>query len=175
MLFRYLINKISFTVQLEDKSRSSIKEAGMHIFEGIKIKGVDKDGQEKEFSLSELGEKIVLYFYPKDNTPVCTQEAKNFRDKLNALSQKATVIGVSPDSVESHKNFRMNHDINFPLLSDPDNKLAHMLGISREKQEHGHKYMSLDRSTFIVKNGLITKAWRNVNVDGHVDDVINSL
>lgn len=147
----------------------------MHVFEGIKVKGVDKDGQEKEFSLSELGEKIVLYFYPKDNTPICTQEAKDFRDKLNRLAQNATLIGVSPDDLESHKNFLKENHLNFPLLADTENKLAKRLGVDREKIEHGKKYMSVDRSTFIIKNGLITKAWKNVNIDGHVDEVIKSL
>jgi thioredoxin-dependent peroxiredoxin len=147
----------------------------MHVLDGINIKGVDKDGKEKIFSLSELGEKIVLYFYPKDNTPYCTQEAKDFRDKLNKLSQKAALIGVSPDSVESHKQFLKKNSLNFPLISDPENQLAKRLGVNREKIEQGKKYMSVDRSTFIIKNGLISKAWKNVNVPGHVDEVIQSL
>lgn len=147
----------------------------MHVFEGIKIKGVDKNGEEKEFSLSELGEKIVLYFYPKDNTSGCTQEARDFRDKLNKLSKDATVVGISPDSIESHKKFLQENSLNFPLLSDPENKLAQRLGVGREKIENGRKYMSVDRSTFIIKNGLIAKAWRDVKVPGHVDDVIKSL
>lgn len=147
----------------------------MHVFDGINIKGVDKDGNEKTFSLAELGEKIVLYFYPKDNTPICTQEAKDFRDKLNKLSKNATVIGISPDDLESHKKFLKENQLNFPLLSDPENQLAKRLGVNREKIEHGKKYMSVDRSTFIIKNGLITKAWKNVNLEGHVDEVIKSL
>lgn len=147
----------------------------MHVLEGIKIKGVDKNGNEKEFSLAELGEKIVLYFYPKDNTPGCTLEAREFRDKLNKLAGKATVIGISPDSIESHKQFLQENALNFPLLSDPDNNLATRLGVGKEKIENGKKYMSVDRSTFIIKNGLIAKAWKNVQVPGHVDDVINSL
>lgn len=147
----------------------------MHVFDGINIKGVDKDGNEKTFSLAELGEKIVLYFYPKDNTPICTQEAKDFRDKLNKLSKNATLIGISPDDLESHKKFLKENQLNFPLLSDPENQLAKRLGVNREKIEHGKKYMSVDRSTFIIKNGLITKAWKNVDITGHVDEVIKSL
>lgn len=147
----------------------------MHVFEGIKIKGIDKNGNEKEFSLSELGEKIVLYFYPKDNTPGCTLEAREFRDKLNKLASKATVVGISPDSIESHKKFLQENSLNFPLLSDPENKLAQRLGVGKEKIENGKKYMSVDRSTFIIKDGLIAKAWKNVKVPGHVDDVIESL
>lgn len=147
----------------------------MHVFEGIKIKGVDKNGEEKEFSLSELGEKIVLYFYPKDNTPGCTKEACDFRDKLNKMHPNATIVGISPDSIESHKKFFHENSLNFPLLSDPENKLAQRLGVGREKIEHGKKYMSVDRSTFIIKDGLIAKAWKNVKVDGHAKDVIESL
>lgn len=145
----------------------------MHVFQGIKLKGIDADGNEKEFSLSELGEKIVLYFYPKDNTPVCTQEAINFRDKISKLNDKATIIGISSDNIESHKNFRQNNYINFPLLSDPENKLAKMFGVLKGRPEEGKT--EVERSTFIIKNGLISKAWKNVNVDGHVDDVIQSL
>jgi len=147
----------------------------MDIFGGIKVKGIDKNGEEKEFSFSELGEKIVLYFYPKDNTPGCTKEARDFRDKLNKSNPNATIVGISPDSIESHKKFLKENSLNFPLLSDPDNKLAQRLGVGREKINQGKKYMSVDRSTFIIKNGLITKAWKNVHVDGHAEDVIKSL
>ncbi len=147
----------------------------MNVFGDIKLKGIDAKGEEKEFSLSDLSKKLVLYFYPKDKTPGCTQEARDFRDKLNKLSKEATVIGVSPDSIESHKKFLQENNLNFPLLSDPENKLAKRLGIDHEKVKEGRKYMSVDRSTFIIKDGLITKAWKNVNVPGHVDEVIESL
>lgn len=145
----------------------------MHIFQGIKLKGIDAEGSEKEFSLSDLGEKIVLYFYPKDNTPVCTEEAKNFRDKIAKLEKTATVIGVSADNIESHKNFRQNNNINFPLLSDPENKLAKMLGVWKSHQKENQS--EIERSTFIIKNGLISRAWKNVNLEGHVDEVIKNL
>lgn len=147
----------------------------MDIFGGIKVKGVDRNGEEKEFSLSELGEKIILYFYPKDNTPGCTQEARDFRDKISKSNPNATIVGISPDSVESHKQFLKENSLNFPLLSDPENKLAQRLGVGKEKIKEGQKYMSVDRSTFIIKNGLITKAWKNVDVEGHVEDVLKSL
>jgi len=147
----------------------------MDIFGGIKVKGVDKNGEEKEFSISELGEKVVLYFYPKDNTPGCTKEARDFRDKLNMSNPNATIVGISPDSIESHKQFLKENSLNFSLLSDPENKLAERLGVGKEKTEQGKKYMSVDRSTFIIKNGLIAKAWKNVDVEGHAEDVIKSL
>lgn len=147
----------------------------MHVFDGIKIKGVDKNGEEKEFSLSELGEKIVLYFYPKDNTLRCTQEAREFRDNIKKLTPHATIIGISPDSIESHKAFSKKNELNFPLLSDPNNQLATRLGVNNVKLKDGSKYMTVDRSTFIIKDGLIAKAWKNVDVDGHVDEVLKSL
>lgn len=147
----------------------------MHVFDGIKIKGVDKNGEEKEFSLSELGEKIVLYFYPKDNTLRCTQEAREFRDKIRKLTPHATIIGISPDSIESHKEFSKKNELNFPLLSDPNNQLATRLGVNNVKLKDGSKYMTVDRSTFIIKDGLISKAWKNVDVDGHVDEVLKNL
>lgn len=147
----------------------------MSIFGDIKLKGIDKTGKEKEFSLAKLGEKIVLYFYPKDNTLRCTQEAREFRDKINKLNPDVTVIGVSPDSIESHKEFFNKNSLNFPLLSDTENKLAQRLGVDKAKIENGKKYMTVERSTFIIKDGLIKKAWKGVSVDGHVDEVIKSL
>lgn len=147
----------------------------MSIFGNIKLKGIDKNGEEKDFSLADLGEKIVLYFYPKDNTLRCTQEAREFRDKITNMHPNATIVGVSPDSVESHREFLNKNSLNFPLLSDPENKLAKMLGVDKEKVKEGQKYMTVDRSTFIIKNGLIAKAWKDVSVDGHVDEVIQNL
>lgn len=147
----------------------------MHIFDGIVIKGVDNSGEEKDFSLSDLGEETVLYFYPKDNTLRCTQEAREFRDRIKNMSKSINVVGVSPDDIDSHKTFVQKNSLNFPLLSDPENKLASYLGVAKEEVKDGQKYMSVDRSTFIIKNGLIKKAWRGVQVDGHVDEVIENL
>lgn len=147
----------------------------MSILSGIKLKGIDNTGEEKEFSLSEFSGTIVLYFYPKDNTPGCTQEACDFRDNFNRLTTKATVIGVSPDSIESHKKFQQQHGLNFILLSDPEHKLAEKLEVWKEKSMYGKKYMGINRSTFIIKDGLVTKTWHDVKVKGHVDDIIESL
>lgn len=147
----------------------------MSLFGDIKLHGIDKNGEEKDFSLAELGEKIVLYFYPKDNTPGCTLEAREFRDKLVKMGKNAAVIGVSPDSIESHKKFLQENSLNFPLISDSESKLAQRLGVWKEKRDHGTKYMTVERSTFVIKNGLIAKAWKDVDVDGHVDEVIESL
>lgn len=143
----------------------------------IKLNGIDIDGTEKEFSLADFkGQKIILYFYPKDNTSGCTQEACNFRDNFNRLTSKATVIGVSPDSIKSHLKFKENHELNFILLSDPEHILSEAFGAWGEKSMYGRKYMGIIRSTFILdENGSIIKEWRKVKVKGHVDEVLNSL
>lgn len=143
----------------------------------IKLHGIDTDGTEKDFSLSDFkGQKIVLYFYPKDNTSGCTQEACDFRDNFNRLTSKATVVGVSPDSIKSHLKFKENHDLNFILLSDSEHTLSEAFGAWGEKSMYGKKYMGIIRSTFILdENGSIIKEWRKVKVKGHVDEVLNSL
>ena len=137
----------------------------------------DENGNEIEISLDNYkGQKIILYFYPKDNTSGCTQEACDFRDNLNRLTSKAQVIGVSPDSIKSHIKFRENHGLNFPLISDPEHKLAEKYGVWKEKSMYGRKYMGIERSTFILdKDGNIEKEWRKVKVKGHVDEVLDFL
>lgn len=147
----------------------------MNIFDNMKLKGIDKNGEENEFVLSEFPQPLVLYFYPKDNTPGCTKEACSFRDNFNRLTGKATVVGVSPDSIKSHKKFQEDNGLNFTLLSDPEHKLAEKFGTWEEKSMYGKKYMGINRSTFIIKDGLIAKAWKNVKVEGHVDEVIESI
>lgn len=147
----------------------------MHIFEDVKLKGLNENGQEQDFVLTSLAEPVVLYFYPRDNTPGCTKEACDFRDNFNRLTGRATVVGVSPDSVESHKIFHKEHNINFILLSDPDHMLSTKFGVWTEKSMYGKKFMGINRSTFLIKDGLIKKAWKNVKVEGHVDQVIESL
>ena len=143
----------------------------------IKLQGLDAEGNEKEFSLNEFkGQKVILYFYPKDNTSGCTQEACDFRDNINRLTSYATVIGVSPDSIKSHKAFKEKQSLNFILLSDPEHKLAEKFEVWKEKSMYGRKYMGIERSTFIIdKNGKIEKEWRKVKVKGHVDEVIEYL
>ncbi len=143
--------------------------------EKIKLQGLDADGNEKEYSLSDFtGNQVILYFYPKDNTSGCTQEACNFRDNINRLTKYATVIGVSPDSIKSHKSFKEKQRLNFILLSDPEHKLAEAFDVWKEKTMYGRKYMGIERSTFIInKFGEIEKEWRKVKVKGHIDEVIN--
>ena len=143
----------------------------------IKLQGLDAEGNEKEFSLNDFkGQKVILYFYPKDNTSGCTQEACDFRNNINRLTSYATVIGVSPDSIKSHKSFKEKQSLNFILLSDPEHKLAEDFEVWKEKSMYGRKYMGIERSTFILdKNGKIEKEWRKVKVKGHVDEVIEYL
>ena len=141
------------------------------------FEGLDGNGNEKQFNLDDfLGKKVVLYFYPKDNTKGCTQEACDFRDNFNRLTPFATVVGVSPDSIKSHKKFREKQSLNFILLSDPEHTLAEKFEVWKEKSMYGRKYMGIERSTFILdEKGNIQKEWRKVKVKGHVDEVINYL
>ena len=143
----------------------------------IKLQGLDVVGKEKEFSLNDFkGQRVILYFYPKDNTSGCTQEACDFRDNINRLTSYATVIGISPDSIKSHKSFKEKHSLNFILLSDPEHKLTEKFEVWKEKSMYGRKYMGIERSTFIIdKNGQIEKEWRKVKVKDHVDEVTGYL
>ena len=143
----------------------------------IKLQGIDIDGIEKEYSLNDFkGQKVILYFYPKDNTSGCTQEACDFRDNINRLTSFATVIGVSPDSIKSHLKFKEKQGLNFILLSDPEHKLAEAFNVWVEKSMYGRKYMGIERSTFVLDENLnIIKEWRKVKVKGHVDEVIDYL
>ena len=143
----------------------------------IKLQGLDIDGNEKEYSLADFkGKKVVLYFYPKDNTSGCTQEACDFRDNINRLTKYATVIGVSPDSIKSHIKFKEKQILNFILLSDPEHTLSLAFNVWKEKSMYGRKYMGIERSTFILDEDLnIIKEWRKVKVKGHVDEVIKFL
>ena len=143
----------------------------------IKLQGIDIDGIEKEYSLNDFkGQKVILYFYPKDNTSGCTQEACDFRDNINRLTSFATVIGVSPDSIKSHLKFKEKQSLNFILLSDPEHKLAEAFKVWVEKSMYGRKYMGIERSTFVLDENLnVVKEWRKVKVKGHVDEVIDYL
>lgn len=143
----------------------------------IELQGLDVDGNEKEYSLNDFkGQRVILYFYPKDNTSGCTQEACDFRDNINRLTSYSTVIGVSPDSIKSHKSFKEKQSLNFILLSDPEHKLAQSFDVWKEKSMYGKKYMGIERSTFILdKEGNIGKEWRKVKVKGHVDEVIEFI
>jgi len=128
--------------------------------------------------LSELrGSPVVLYFYPKDDTPGCTKEACSFRDRARELEKAgAKVLGVSADSVESHVKFRDKFKLNFRLLADVDHKVAEKYGAWREKNMYGKKSMGIVRSTFVIDTeGKVAKAWKAVKVDGHDGAVIEAV
>ena len=143
----------------------------------FRLLGIDKDGKEGPFAFSEFaGQNVVLYFYPKDDTPGCTQEACDFRDNFNRLTNLATVIGVSPDDIKSHKKFQEKHSLNFTLLSDTEHTLAEKFGAWQEKAMYGKKYMGINRSTFLIdKNSVLKKIWTDVKVKGHVDEVLSEI
>src|SRR3954471_776192 len=123
------------------------------------------------------GSPVVLYFYPADDTPGCTKEACAFRDRSQELKKLgAKVYGVSPHDVASHVKFKTKYKLNFPLLADPDHKIAEKFGAWREKNMYGKKTMGIVRSTFIIgPDGVIKKVWRSVKVDGHDEAVIGEL
>ena len=137
-----------------------------------------KDDSGNEVSLTDFkGKKVVLFFYPKDNTSGCTTEACDFRDNLSKIGKsKAVVLGLSADSVESHQKFKAKQSLNFPLLSDPDHKALNAYGVWQEKSLYGRKFMGIVRSTFLIdENGKISKVFTKVKVAGHVDEVLASL
>lgn len=122
------------------------------------------------------GQKTVLYFYPKDNTSGCTMEACDFRDNLNRLLPYAQVIGVSPDSINSHQKFQQKYGLNFVLIADTEHQLAIKYGVWKEKSMYGRRYMGIERSTFIVNDaGKIIKEWRKVKVKGHIEEILTAL
>jgi len=124
-----------------------------------------------------LGKNIVLYFYPKDNTQGCTNEAINFRDSKELLDELDTVIiGISKDTVKSHERFIEKQELNFLLLADEDKSVCQLYDVLKEKNMYGKKTIGIERSTFIInKDGYIVKEFRKVKVPGHVDTVINFI
>ena len=123
------------------------------------------------------GKPVVLYFYPKDDTPGCTKEACAFRDRSADLEKRgAVVLGVSPDDVASHARFRDKFHLNFPLLADAGHKVAEKYGAWREKNFYGKVSMGVQRSTFLIDaDGVVRKAWKKVSVDGHDEEVLEAL
>jgi len=123
------------------------------------------------------GKYLVIYFYPKDKTSGCTIESQDFRDHHKKFKTKnCAIVGVSRDSIKSHKSFQEKESLNFPLISDPDEKMCNVYGVMKEKSMYGRKYMGIERSTFLISpDGKIIKEWRGVKVPGHVEDVYQML
>ena len=138
------------------------------------FKGKNQDGE--TFSLSDFkGQKVVLYFYPQDDTPTCTTQACNLRDNFGLLKNKGyTVIGVSPDEVSKHKKFETKYDLPFTLIADPELNIIEKYGVWGEKQMYGKKYMGLIRTTFVIdENGVITKIIGKPKAKEHTQEVLS--
>ncbi len=123
------------------------------------------------------GKKVILYFYPKDDTSGCTKEACSFRDNISVIKKKgAVVIGVSIDSVESHKKFADKYDLPFTLISDAEKKMVTTYGVWKEKSMYGRKYMGIERTTFLIdEKGIISHIFPKVKVDGHTEEILALL
>ena len=137
-----------------------------------------KSTNENEFNLKDFQDGfIVLYFYPKDNTPGCTQEGIDFSNNYRKFKNLNTeIIGISKDNIKSHENFKKKYKYKFDLISDEDEKICKMFDVIKEKNMYGKKYMGIERSTFIVdKKGKLLKEWRKVKVKGHVEEVLKFI
>ena len=160
-------------------TRSSSKTSESALTEGKKAPDFTlKDDNGQAVKLSALkGKTVVLYFYPKDDTPGCTREACSFRDGFGEIQKKgAVVLGVSPDSVESHKKFKEKFHLNFQLLSDGEKKVVNAYRVWKQKTLYGRKYMGIERTTFVIDaDGRIKKIFPKVKVDGHYEEVLAEL
>ena len=138
---------------------------------------VESTGDKKLSNGDFEGKNLVIFFYPKDNTPGCTLEGQDFRDNYEEFKKfNAEILGVSRDSIKSHVNFIEKQNFPFDLLSDPDEVMCKSFDVIREKSMYGKKYIGVDRSTFLIDSkGMIVKEWRSVKVKGHVLDVLEAL
>ena len=137
-----------------------------------------KSTNENEFILKDFQDRLlVLYFYPKDNTPGCTQEGIDFSNNYRKFKNLNTeIIGISKDNIKSHENFKKKYKYKFDLISDEDEKICKMFDVIKEKNMYGKKYMGIERSTFIIdKKGKLLKEWRKVKVKGHVEEVLKFI
>ncbi len=133
---------------------------------------------EQKVQLSQLkGKKVILYFYPKDNTPGCTVEGEAFRDHYKNFKKLGTeVFGISRDSLTSHEKFKEKFHFPFELISDADEELCQLFDVIKEKNMYGKKVMGIERSTFIIdETGKLLKEWRKVKVEGHVEEVLKTI
>ncbi|KIL37398.1 peroxiredoxin [Cohnella kolymensis] len=123
------------------------------------------------------GRKVVLYFYPKDMTPTCTQQSCDFRDANDAITEaNAVILGISTNDLKSHYKFIEKYDLPFLLLADPEHRVCDLYGVWQEKKLYGRTYMGIVRSTFLIdESGKLLKEWRNVRVKGHSQDVLNAV
>jgi peroxiredoxin Q/BCP len=145
------------------------------VVEGSKAPEFDLEADDRRrVKLKDLaGLKVVVYFYPKDDTPGCTAEACDFRDAMPRFkSSDAVILGVSADSVESHVKFKARYGLTFRLLSDPDHTVCEAYGVWRRKSLYGRSFLGIERSTFLIdRRGVVARVWRKVRVKGHAEDV----
>ncbi len=136
-----------------------------------------KNQNGETISLNDFkGKNVVLYFYPKDNTSGCTAEACSFRDDFPKFEKTEVILGVSPDSVESHKKFAQKYNLNFDLLSDEKKEVLGKYDVWKEKNMYGRKYMGVERTTYIIDpEGKIKKIFRKVKVNGHNKEVLEAV
>ncbi|MEN9904942.1 MAG: putative peroxiredoxin bcp [Pseudomonadota bacterium] len=134
-------------------------------------------GGVKVTNQSHLGQVMVLYFYPKDNTPGCTTEAMEFRDQYqNFVEEGAVVFGVSRDNMKSHDDFKLKLELPFELIADTEEKMCHMFGVVKNKIMYGKKVKGIERSTFLIgADGLLKQEWRGLKVPGHVEEVLGAV
>ena len=137
---------------------------------------LDQDGSDVCLS-DQRGYPVILFFYPKDDTPGCTQQACDFRDRIQKLEDLGvSLYGVSRDSAQSHLRFRDKHDLPYPLLVDQDGSVCQAYDVWKERSMYGRRYMGIERSTFLIDQaGFIREVWRKVKVPGHVDQVIEAV
>ncbi|RUT27687.1 thioredoxin-dependent thiol peroxidase [Paenibacillus zeisoli] len=132
----------------------------------------------EDISLSQFrGQKVIIYFYPKDSTPACTQQACDFRDSSSFFAAKgAAVIGISADDLKSHQKFAGKHSLPFPLLADTEKEVSRLFGVWQLKKMYGREFEGIVRSTFLIdEQGILVKEWRKVKVGGHVDEVLHAI
>ena len=134
-------------------------------------------GNESLSNQSLIGQTVVLYFYPKDNTPGCTTEAMQFRDKYkDFVKAGATVYGVSRDNMKSHDDFKEKLELPFELIADTEEKMCHMFGVVKNKIMYGKKVKGIERSTFLIgSDGILKQEWRGLKVPGHVEEVLKAV
>jgi peroxiredoxin Q/BCP len=127
-------------------------------------------------TLADIQGPVVLYFYPKDDTPGCTKEAIGFTEHLEGFAASgATILGISKDTVAKHEKFIAKHDLKIALLSDADGDVCERFGVWVEKNMYGKQYMGIERATFLISGGKIARIWRKVKVPGHVDEVLHAV
>ena len=127
-------------------------------------------------TLADIQGPVVLYFYPKDDTPGCTKEAIGFTEHLEGFAASgATILGISKDTVAKHEKFIAKHDLKIALLSDADGDVCERFGVWVEKNMYGKQYMGIERATFLISGGKIARIWRKVKVPGHVDEVLDTV